>query len=171
MTADKSNLLERLLKLLSDNSIQYCVIGGAAVSAFVEPMVSLDFDIVITNYQLGRFESLLASTFIVRRGSRLIEITAADSRLRVNVYTESRYTEFVDRAERRLVYDLNLPIARLEDAMSSRIWLFEDESKKGYLRLYALADITRLVESYPKLQSQVPTAAIQRLGLLGLNRA
>lgn len=168
VTADKSNLLERLLKLLNDNNIQYCVIGGVAVSAFVEPIVSLDFDLVITSYQMGRFESLLASTFIVRRSSRIIEITTADSRLRANVYTESRYAPFVERAERRTVFDLNLPVARLEDVLLAKVWAWQDTSRKPALRLYDLADIARLLESYPKLQPQVPPIALQRIGMLGV---
>lgn len=167
VTADKSNLLERLLKLLNDNSIQFCVIGGVAVSAYVEPMVSLDFDFVITSYQLGRFESLLASTFIVKRGPRIIEITAADSRLRANVYTESRYAEFVDRAEMRNAFDLNLPVARLEDALQARIWAWQDVSRKPAKRMHDLADIARLIELYPKLQTLVPPVALQRIAMIG----
>lgn len=167
VTADKSNLLERLLKLLNDNNIQFCVIGGIAVSAFVEPVVSLDFDFIITSYQLGRFESLLASTFIVKRGPRIIEITAADSRLRANVYTETRYAELVERAEMRNVFDLDLPIARLEDVLQTKVWAWQDTSRKPAKRLYDLADIARLIESYPKLQPQVPPPALQRIAMLG----
>jgi len=167
VTADKSNLLERLLKLLNDNNIQFCVIGGIAVSAFVEPVVSLDFDFIITSYQLGRFESLLASTFIVKRGPRIIEITAADSRLRANVFTETRYAEFVERAEMRNVFDLDLPIARLEDVLRTKVWAWQDTSRKPAKRFYDLADIARLIESYPKLQPQVPPAALQRIAMLG----
>lgn len=171
VTADKSNLLERLLRLLNDNNIQYCVIGGVAVSAFVEPMVSLDFALIITSYQMGRFESLLASTFIVRRSSRLIEITAAESRLRANVHTESRYAEFVERAEQRVVFDLDLPVARLEDVMRARVWDWQDVSRKATIRMYALADIARLLESYPKLKPLVPPDALQRLAMVGVSFA
>ena len=35
------------LDLLHENEIDYCVIGGLAVNAYVEPVVSLDLDIII----------------------------------------------------------------------------------------------------------------------------
>lgn len=167
VTADKSNLLERLLNLLRDNSIHYCVIGTVAVSAYVEPMTSLDFDLVITSYQLGRFEALLASAFVVKRGPRIIEITTADSRLRANVYTESRYAEFVDRAEMRRALGLTLPIAQVEDVLRSRIWTWQDTGRKQTRRLYDLAEIALLLDQYPKLRPMVPPAVLGKLELLG----
>ena len=42
ITVDKSNLLERLIALLDEHRIRYCVIGGQAVNAYVEPVVTLD---------------------------------------------------------------------------------------------------------------------------------
>ena len=167
ITADKSNLLERLLRLLHDNNIHYCVIGTVAVSAYVEPLVGLDFDLIITSYQLGRFEALLASTFIVKRGPRSIEITAADSRLRANVYTESRYAEFVDRAQVRNVFDLNLPVAQLEDVLRAQVWAYLDPSRKLTKRLSNLAEIALLLEKYPKLRPAVPPAILTRLDMFG----
>lgn len=167
VTADKSNFLERLLKLLHDNSIHYCVIGTVAVSAYVEPLVGLDFDLIITSYQLGRFEALLASTFIVKRGPRSIEITAADSRLRANVYTESRYADFVDRAETRKVLDLNLPVAQLDDVLRAKVWAWQDPGRKQTKRLYDLAEISLLLDKYPKLRQSVPPAVVTKLDMLG----
>lgn len=167
VTADKSNFLERLLNLLNDNSIRYCVIGTVAASAFVEPLVSLDFDLVITSYQLGRFEALLASTFIVKRGPRVIEIRAPDSRLRANVYTESRYAGFVERAEMRNVLELTLPIAQLDDILQARVWAWQDAGRKQTKRNFDLAEIALLLDRYPRLKSTVPPAILTKLEMLG----
>lgn len=168
VTVDKSNLLDRLLKLLMDNGIRYCVIGGGAVSAYAEPLVSLDFDIIITSYQLGRFESLCASVFHLKRSPRLIEITAPPSRLRVNIHTDPRLAEFVERAEIRNVFDLNLPVARVEDVLSATIWASEDMTRPNWKQLKDLSDIARLLQVNPKLRAQVPASILNNLRRTGV---
>jgi hypothetical protein len=47
VTLDKSNLLEEVFALLQDNGVRFCVIGGQAVNAYVEPLVSLDLDLAV----------------------------------------------------------------------------------------------------------------------------
>ncbi len=47
VTVDQSNLLEQFIDLLTKNQIRFCVVGGQAVNAYVEPLVSLDLDIVV----------------------------------------------------------------------------------------------------------------------------
>lgn len=163
VTADKSNLLDRLLKLLAENGIRYCVINGLAAAAYVEPLVSLDFDMVVASYQLGRFESLLASTFIVRRGARQIEITLQGSDLRVNVYTDPRYADFVERAQTRPILGMNLPAATVEDVLKGTIWNAQDPQRSAVLRQRDLVDLNRLVSRYPRLLERVPAALRQRL--------
>ena len=44
---DKNDFLQQFLDLLHENKIDYCVIDGLAVNAYVEPVVSLDLDIII----------------------------------------------------------------------------------------------------------------------------
>ena len=38
---------ESLFSLLRQHGIRYCVVGGQAVNSFVEPLVSLDVDLVV----------------------------------------------------------------------------------------------------------------------------
>ena len=42
----KKDIIQMLLDMLAEKSSRYCVIGGLAVNAYVEPVVSLDLDIV-----------------------------------------------------------------------------------------------------------------------------
>ena len=44
----KIDVLQILLDAMSDKGVDYCVIGGLAVNAYAEPVVSLDLDIVVT---------------------------------------------------------------------------------------------------------------------------
>jgi hypothetical protein len=168
VTADQANLLRRLLKLLDDNDIGFCVIGSAAVSAYAEPLIGLDFDIVVTSYQLGRFEALLVSTFRVKRTARQIEITMPHSDLRVNVFTEARYAEFVERAEMRPVFGMPLPVARVDDVLRATIWNSEDTARSRWKRQKDLLDLTRLLEANPKLRAQVPPQTFTRLQAMGV---
>ncbi|PWB81559.1 MAG: hypothetical protein C3F08_01630 [Candidatus Methylomirabilota bacterium] len=42
VTIDRTDFLERLISLLSERGIRYCVIGGQAVNAHAEPLVIAD---------------------------------------------------------------------------------------------------------------------------------
>ena len=43
----QSDIVQMLLDIIAETAIPYCVIGGLAVNAYVEPVVSLDVDMVI----------------------------------------------------------------------------------------------------------------------------
>src|SRR5437667_4938108 len=98
VTMDKSNFLDRLIGLLSSHKIHYCVIGGQGVNAYVEPLISLDLDLVVAVSQLELPESLLGQHFKLERFPNSLNISAAGSNLRVQVQTDPRYFEFCDRA-------------------------------------------------------------------------
>src|SRR6266545_6167145 len=67
ITMDQSNLLESLISLLNEKGIRFCVIGGQAVNAYVEPLVSLDLDLVVAVDQLDQVEKLLESHFDLKK--------------------------------------------------------------------------------------------------------
>ena len=54
VTLDTSDLLERVLELLRERRINFCVIGGQAVNAYVEPLVSLDLDLAVAVDQIDQ---------------------------------------------------------------------------------------------------------------------
>lgn len=43
----KTDILQVFLKILGDTKSLYCIIGGLAVNAYVEPVVSLDLGMVV----------------------------------------------------------------------------------------------------------------------------
>ena len=47
VTVDKAGFLDRVIALLAESGVRYCVIGGQGVNAFVEPVVSLDLDLAV----------------------------------------------------------------------------------------------------------------------------
>jgi hypothetical protein len=63
VTLDKSNLLDEVFALLQENGVRFCVIGGPAVNAYVEPLVSLDLDLVVAVSQLDQVRKLMQEHF------------------------------------------------------------------------------------------------------------
>lgn len=84
---DQSNLLEDLISLLKENVVRFCVIGGQAVNAYVEPLVSLDLDLAIAVDQLAEAESLLQRCFDLKRFPHSLNAGMPGSDLKVQIQT------------------------------------------------------------------------------------
>jgi len=163
ITMDQSNLLETLISLLKEQGIRYCVIGGQAVNAYVEPLVSLDLDLAVAVDQMEEVAALLESHFDVRRFPHSLNIGMPGSDLRVQVQTDERYGAFVERAGTRTVLGMTLPVASVEDVLQGKIWAVLDPERRGSKRQKDLADIARILEKYPDLRAQVPQEIRARL--------
>ena len=163
ITMDQSNLLENLISLLNEQGIRFCVIGGQAVNAYVEPLVSLDLDLVVAVEQLEQVETLLQSHFGLKKFPHSLNIGMPGSDLRVQIHTDERYSSFVERATERIVLGVALPVASVEDVLQGKIWAVLDPERRGSKRQKDLADIARLLEKYPDLRSQVPQKIRARL--------
>ena len=158
ITKDQSDLLERLTALLNERGIRFCLIDGQAVNAYVEPLVSLDLDLVVAVDQLEQVEALLNQhfDFQVRQFPHSLNIAMPGSDLRIQIQTDPRYSSFVDRASIRTVLGMTLPVASLEDVLRGKVWAAQDPTRRGSKRQKDLADIARILEKYPELRTQVP---------------
>ena len=163
ITMDHANLLERLLALLEEHSIRYCVIGGQAVNAYVEPVVSLDLDLVVAADQLDYVESLLARWFEVKQFPHSLNVSLAGSDVRVQIQTDPRYAAFLEHASRQNVLGLIWPVASVEDVLRGKVWAAQDPARRASKRQKDLADIARILEAYPALRLQVPEPILSRL--------
>jgi len=163
VTMDESGFLERLLALLRECGIRYCVVGGQAVNAFVEPLVSLDLDLALATGEVERLERELTPPFRVERFPHRLNVALPGSDLRVQVQLDRRYEEFPERAEEREVLGKLLPVARLEDVLQGKIWAASDSTRRPSKRQKDLADIARLLEAYPHLRERVPADLLARL--------
>ena len=163
ITMDKADLLERLIALFEEQGVAYCVIDGQGVNAYVEPLVSLDLDVVIAADRLVEVEKLLTKSFTVRRFPHSLNVAAPDSDLRVQIQTDVRYADFPARAAVREVLGRPLSVASLEDVLQGKIWAALDPERRGSKRQKDLADIARLLEAYPHLRARVPTEILDRL--------
>lgn len=163
ITMDKSNLLERFVRLLEEHGLRYCVIGGQAVNAYVEPLVSLDLDVVIAMDQLDRAKRLLADEFAVEQYVHSLNVSAQGSNLRIQVQTDPRYATFVEHAQLMEVLGMPLQVARLEDVLQGKVWAAQDPERRSSKRKKDLLDIERILESYPELRGQVPPDVLESL--------
>ena len=163
VTVDRSNLLERFVEWLRAHDVRFCLIGGQAVNAYVEPVVSLDLDVAIAADQIDHVRLMLAETFALEPLAHSLNVSAPGSDLRVQIRLDPRYGAFVDRASARDVLGLTLPVASLEDVLRGKIWAVEDTSRRPSKRQKDLADISRLVEKYPDLRASVPSAVLDKL--------
>lgn len=162
VTMDGSDLLGRLVGLFEQLGIRYCVIGGQAVNAYVEPLVSLDLDVVVATEQIPELESALGD-FKVRTFPHSINISLEGSDLRAQVQTDPRYADFVARAEPRDVLGVTLQVARVDDVLQGKVWAASDATRRPSKRQKDLADIARLLDAYPALRAQVPKGILDRL--------
>lgn len=160
---DQSDFLGRLLASLHDHGIPYCVIGGQAVNAYVEPVVSLDLDLVVATHQLAQVEQALASSFEIRQFPHSLNLSAPGSDLRVQVQRDPRYASFLERATVQEVLGLPLPVAAVADVMQGKVWAVQDPERPPSKRQKDLADIARLLEAYPHLRPLVPDEILARL--------
>lgn len=160
---DEANMLERLVTLFREREITFCVIGGQAVNAYVEPLVSMDLDVVVAVADMERLRPALHEQFTVESFAHSINLSLAGSGLRVQIQTDPRYAPFVQRAELRDVLGVRLPVAALEDVLQGKLWAVSDATRRASKRQKDLADIARILEARPDLRARVPQAVLDRL--------
>ncbi|MEK7408320.1 MAG: nucleotidyl transferase AbiEii/AbiGii toxin family protein [Acidobacteriota bacterium] len=156
VTMDQANFLESLLAVLAQEAVRYCVIGGQAVNAYAEPLVSLDLDLVVAADQIESLASTLARHFKVERFPHSLNVSMPGSDLRVRIQTDPRYPPFLERASMRDVLGVRLPVASIEDVFEGKVWAALDPERRPSKRRKDLLDIERLVEAHPDLRGQVP---------------
>lgn len=163
VTGDGSDILGDVFRALAESGIAYCVIGGQGVNAYAEPVVSLDLDLVVATAHLEAVAHLFASRFKVEFHPHSLNLSRAGSDLRVQFQRDPRYETFLPHARRANVLGLDLPVARVEDVLQGKVWAALDPTRRASKRQKDLADIARLVESYPDLRSRVPREILDRL--------
>ena len=99
----EEDILQQMLDLLNEMKVDYCVVGGLAVNAYVEPVVSLDLDLVVT---ADATESLLQAAekiFRIEKFPHSVNLTSTKSDLRIQLQTDSRYQAFIARSSTKSV--------------------------------------------------------------------
>jgi hypothetical protein len=142
----------------------YCLIGGLAVNCYVEPVYTLDADIVVIADQLARIaESLRGEGFTLETHEHSVNVQPPNSDLRVQFTTDQRYQSFPSRASDRDVLGIRAKVACLDDVVQGKLWAWSDPSRRLSKRKKDELDLIRLAEAYPELLTRYPPELRQQL--------
>ena len=141
----------------------YCLIGGLAVNCYVEPVYTLDADIVVIASSLPQLTShLLEQGFKIEEHPHSVNALAPGSELRIQFTTDERYQAFLARSVEAEVLGLQVKVASLEDVTQGKLWAHGDPRRRLSKRKKDELDLIRLAETYPRLKSMYP-AELQEL--------
>ncbi len=135
----------------------WCLIGALAINCYVEPVYTVDADIVVVSEHLQIIEEdLSAAGFTVREFPHSLNAQRGAGRLNIQFTTHPRYQGFINKAAPATVLGLWLPVARLED--QGTIWAWSDRNRPLGKRKKDELDLIRLAEAYPDLRPMIPAA-------------
>jgi hypothetical protein len=135
----------------------YCLIGGLAVNCYVEPVYTLDADIVAISALLPSLtEYLEKQDFRTQVSSHSVNLLAANSDLRIQFTTDERYQPFPARSVDSEVLGIGVKIACLEDVTPGKLWAYSDPQRRLSKRKKDELDLIRLAEAYPHLKLRYP---------------
>jgi hypothetical protein len=147
-----------------DSFEPYCLIGDLAVNCYVEPVYTLDADIVVIAPNLpGLSAHLRQQGFRTEEHPHSVNVLAPGSALRIQFTTDERYQAFLGRAVEAEVLGVPARVACLEDVTRGKLWAYSDPKPRLSKRKKDELDLIRLAEAYPDLRSQYPTALRDQL--------
>jgi hypothetical protein len=160
----EEDILQIFLDILDSTKTLHCVVGGLAVNAYVEPVVSLDLDVVIEIRDIDKVcKKVVEKGLKVEKFEHSVNLTSSKSDLRIQIQTDSRYQEFLSRASSKEVLGYEMNVASIEDVLQGKIWAYLDEKQRMSKRQKDLADIIRLTEAYPSLERYIPSPILKKL--------
>ncbi len=142
----------------------YCLIGGLAVNCYVEPVYTLDADIVAAASNLtGLSVQLEADGYRVDPQPFWLNASLPESQLRIQFTADARYQEFLPRAVEAEVLGARVKIACLQDIVRGKLWAYTDPKRRLSKRKKDELDLIRLAEAYPELKSGYPLEIVRQL--------
>lgn len=152
----KVDVIKEFLDLLAKLRIDYCLIGGLAVNAYAEPVVSMDLDLVLALEDTNKLVKQASTKFKSEEFPHSINLTHPKSDLRIQIQTDPRYQYFIANAVEKQVMGYEFKVAKLEDVLQGKLWAYQDEERRKSKRQKDLADIMRLVETHKHLFDLLP---------------
>ena len=157
ITNGEVDVVQLLLDILHETNTPYAVVGGLAVNAYVEPLVSLDLDIVVVTKNINEIcHKAEERGFSIETFPHSINLNTPRSNLRIQIQIDERYQAFIAKAEKKSVLGYEMNVARKEDVLQGKLWAYQDITRRKSKRQKDLADILRLVEVHTDLKSLLP---------------
>ena len=142
----------------------YCLIGGLAVNCYVEPVYTLDADLVVIAASLPELTAHLeAQGFKTEVHKHSVNAVAPGSELRIQFTTDERYQAFPARSVDANVLGIRVKVASREDVTQGKLWEYSDSQWRLSKRKKDELDLIRLAEAYPELKSLYPVEIREQL--------
>ncbi len=140
-----------------DRFAPWCLIGGLAVNTYVEPVYTLDADLVVVTPNLRALtDDLRSHGFVIEEHEYSVNAQGPESQLRIQFTTDPRYQEFLPRAVAAIVLGVPVRVAALEDTTQGKLWAYADSSRRFSKRKKDELDLIRLAEAWPGLRKMYP---------------
>lgn len=162
ITNSKRDILAEFLNILKSKKIDYCVVGGIAVNAYCEPLVTLDFDCIIAIKDIDHLKDDLRKTgFKIKKHPHTFELKHKNTDIKIQLQRDNGYFDFIKRAKIRDVLGYKMKVAKKEDLLKGKIWAYTDAERNKLKKEKDALDIKRLIEKYPDLKKFVKNIDIK----------
>jgi hypothetical protein len=135
----------------------WCLIGGLAVNCYVEPVYTVDADIVVVAQRLAAIgDELAAAGFRLEKFADSPIAKKASGKLNIQFTQDARYQSFIARAHPQEVLGCIVPVADLKDIVQGKVWAWTDAERRLSKRKKDELDLIRIAEAYPELRDAMP---------------
>ena len=142
----------------------YCLIGGLAVNCYVEPVYTLDADLVFIASALPDLAARLSEEgFKLEHHRQSVYATSQGSQVRIRFTTDNRYQSFIPRSVEAELLGVRVRVACLEDVAEGKLWAYSDPNRRFSRRKKDELDLIRLAEEYPELKSRYPRELVDMM--------
>jgi hypothetical protein len=141
----------------------WCLIGGLAVNCYLEPVYTLDADVIAVE-RLTEIESAMVERGCqTERFPHRLNARRGKDRLNLQFSMAFRYQEFLKNAAPADVLGLRVPVASLSDLVRGKIWAWEDEERRFSKRKKDELDLIRIAEAHPEMRALMPREIVEHL--------
>ena len=143
---------------------RWCLIEGLAVNCYVEPVYTMDADMVVVSALLARIQNELSADGVqITEHLHSVNAQMKGSELRIQFTTDPRYQDFLADPETKTVLGREVPVASLANVVRGKVWAWHDPKRSLSKRKKDELDLIRIAERYPELRTLMPSEIVNQL--------
>jgi hypothetical protein len=147
-----------------DRHKPWCLIGGLAVNCYVEPVYTIDVDLVVIAKHLPKIAlELEKAGFRVEQFEHSMNAHRGESKLNVQFTTDARYQEFLGSESEKEVLGMRVSVASLENIVRGKVWAWEDERRRASKRKKDELDLLRIAEAHVEMRPLIPAQIVDQV--------
>jgi len=171
---DKKPTLATLVRVLAEHQTPYALIGGVAMQLYTEePRTTKDIDIALSSFDDLPRPALKAAGFAFEARYEWSENWRAPApderprkrRIAVQFSVSGDMPAVVEHAETVVIDGIPIRLATLPDVIQLKLAAAEEPARRPSKRLQDKADVLRLIEDHPELETPEIRARLDRLKL------